>query len=487
MALCYFWVGALDLETCKMYFNKPHSIRIADDIIFKISCWFIILFPVLLRLPIGMGYRYTIVVRTIALLPLLTVILIQFLYIKWRKITSPVKNKDYLLSLSFFLVWGVAIFRTAYGATQSDAILFLFDLFTFIVVACLVIFAIWLAPDNKVYIVRRSIILTFEIYIALNFFLYLFQEKPSNQIYLAEYPAQMLSAIGISINRAYFLLTDGINYSGLLAGAVLVASVLALPDQKKSTGRVTSGFAILISLAVILLADSRGALAFSILAVVLLLFFDRSPRLVIWIAIIISISPIIITAFGSSLHFDLPIFLKRPTSTWITTPIPDYNDKMCELLLAQSSGLLSNRPIIWKIVLGEMSKPKITHLFGYGYRGHVVSKLSDGYSCLFKSYTLSKIAPAHNLWLQGWLDIGYLGVALMLGLAYSLALKLSKLFKNSRDYAFRSMHGVVIYIILIGSLEASLSPDFNELFIYFCLISIMSIFDYRVSTNQLVD
>jgi O-antigen ligase len=228
------------------------------------------------------------------------------------------------------------------------------------------------------------------------------------------------------------------------------------------------------------MTDSRGALLFLILTLLLVLLFGRFPKILILIVLAISILPVLATVFVPNLQSVRLDFLQRPDSNWVPAiKEKTYGNELCEELLAKSSGFLSNRPVIWKIVVKEASEPQIVHVIGYGHRGQVVSKLSERYSCLFKSYAFSNLASAHNLWLQTWIDIGYIGTLITIFFLYSLACRFSDLFITSHAYAFRSMYSVVVYIILIGSLEATISPDFNLLFILICAISVISIFEIR--------
>jgi len=129
------------------------------------------------------------------------------------------------------------------------------------------------------------------------------------------------------------------------------------------------------------------------------------------------------------------------------------SEQSCQTLISSSSGALTNRTIIWKFVVNDLEKFKIIHLVGYGFRGQIYS-------------------PSHNFWLQLILDIGYFGVIITIVLLVYLILKLTRLFVIERDYGYFAFLNILIYLISVGSLESSISPDWHSTFILLIFIAV---------------
>jgi O-antigen ligase len=461
-------------------------IRFADDFAFKLSCWGIVLFPVFLRLPIGLGLRYDLPIRLAMLLPILGVILVQLAYIKTHGLQAdPGLKKQFSIAL-FMLLWIVAMVRTIFNLDPLSAIFISHDLLVLIVVVMLVFFAFCLSSSSSIFLLRRCVVFALGLYISLNLVFYWFGMQSTYGTYLADYPAQMLSVLGISQNRVLFPMTDGINYYGLLSGSVFVCFFFMLWDKEQGPAWLKAACVLVffLSLLSILMTDSRGALLFSFLTILFVWVLGRQPRMLTILAIVVSLVPLAFASWIPAHQLDVFDALNRPASNWTVEPSMETGKSSCEARLQESSGFLSNRPVIWEVALNELRSPGFVHIGGYGYRSHVVSGLSEDYSCLFKSYARSQLAPTHNLWLQLLLDLGYVGLIVTLVFLYQLISRLSRLFIESEDSVFRSMVAMVVYLILIGSLEASLSPDFNMLFIFICLISVCSMFMSGASPDQ---
>lgn len=464
--------------------KKAHWTQLVDNFALTGSYWCILLFPVILRLPIGLGFRYNIVVRAATLLPLLITIFFQLLYIKQHELHLEISYKNQSHVTLFFLLWLAAIIRTMLGVNLGVGIFIALDLVILVLVISLVFFGFGIIPGNRAFILRRCVVAAFGLYITLNLILYGLGVESGDQIYLAKYPSQILTMLGFPGYRVLFPMTKGINYYGLFAGSVLVSFMILLRDKRWIWMRVAGLLIVLLALVSILLTDSRGALLFSLMTVLLFSVFRGFPRALVYCVVIASILPPILTPLISSMKLDAFDFLARQDSQWEPASQFTADNDDCETRLTQVSGILSNRPVIWGIVLRELAQPKFIHIIGYGYRGHYISGISSQYSCLFKSYALSDLASTHNLWLQLVVDLGYVGTIVSLWFIDGLVAKLSRLFIQSRDYVFMAMQGVLVYVILIGSLEASLSPDFNMLFIFICLISIISVFDIQAEPDK---
>jgi O-antigen ligase len=172
-------------------------------------------------------------------------------------------------------------------------------------------------------------------------------------------------------------------------------------------------------------------------------------------------------------------WFNRPNTAGLDGLGEQVENEACNELLEQSGGFLSNRPVIWQFGLDEFRQFKPVHLVGYGFRGQLVSGLSSQYSCLFKSYLRPQYASLHNIWLQILIDTGYLGLAITFSLAALLAYSLAKLFLLTGSRVFQGMLTLCLFIIMAGTMEASLSPDYYVLFPVFYILAVPLLFSER--------
>jgi len=68
-------------------------------------------------------------------------------------------------------------------------------------------------------------------------------------------------------------------------------------------------------------------------------------------------------------------------------------------------------------------------------------------------------------------DVGYIGAAVMVGLAIFLVRRLSPQKSARREPVSAGMLSAIQYILLAGALEATLSPDFGATFVLFVVIA----------------
>ncbi len=414
-----------------------------------------------------MGYRYHVIARASVLLPLLIMMLVQLLYIKRRGISISGAFPERSLIGLYFLIWAVAYTRTAQTYSFPASALLVLDFLSMMTISGVVFLAFCLAPDEKAFILRSAVVLSFGLYLLSNLILYGLEIQPHDQIFLAKYPRQMLAILGFPGDRVLFPMANGLNDYGSLAAVAITGSFFLLFNKDMTVARIAGVCTLFVSLISILLTDSRGALLASILIITMMLVLGQFPRLLLASAILISFFPVIITLISPSWRFDWLHTLSRQPSGLVdeNAAAIAYGDE-CERLLNESSGILTNRPVIWNIALREFLQPEFSHLYGYGYRGQVASGLSSQYSCLFTSYATSKQASTHNMWLQLLVETGYTGLFVVLGILSILNTKLSQAFADTSDYAFKAMQAIIICMVLIGSLEASFSPDFQELFVF---------------------
>ncbi len=440
--------------------------QFTEDSILRLNYWLIVLSITLLRLPIALGYRTDLNYLYLGIIPYLWAVLVNVAYLKRHNSIIPV-NKSYLLLVSLFLfVWSVAFLRTAFRDYSYDTFFALGQLLTLVILGTFLFLAFRIgAFQSRLSELKKAIVLSLGFYVMCNIIFYFVGITPPNTIYLTEFPAQILSMIGIKTYRVLFPMATGINYYGSLVGVALLGLVLILKFAATRFEKLVIILMILSSAISLLLVDSRGAIAFT--CILLLIAFLRWRYFLIarWLPFLLSAIVVVVFSFIPGFLEDPMSRLNRPELDSKTESSTTIRDE-CDLFNKNASGVLSNRPIIWKAGFDELSDFKPIHLIGYGLRGQIASGVSRNYVCLFTSIVKSEYASLHNIWLQTIIDIGYLGLLITITLFVSLLVwvcqRLATRF-NGYDYAMLCM---LLLTISVGTLEASIQPDFQELFIF---------------------
>lgn len=439
-------------------------------IVSVINFVFLLIVMLLIRFPVALGFRYNWMLRSIALPLIVAIIILNVLYIKKYKIVFSFHKWMLLFFALFLAFWIQAFIRTILKETGFPL---LYDLLilTYIVVLCFYFFTIFVIfrnmEDRSVLV--KMVLYGYSIYILANLVLHVLGVQPENTLYLAEYPTQMLSHLGFPSNRILFPMADGINNFGLLTGAVMVGLMNILRKKLGAWEKIFIFLLILVCFSVILLTDSRGGLLFSILAIAITFIPRKGLAVLKWIPFLGSTMPLLFSVFAPAFLAKYFGFLNRSSIGWdsrATSP----TELACVESMKSSGNLLSNRTVIWSKVVGGLSNFQPIHLIGYGFRGQITSGISAQYACLFASHIDSLMATSHNIWLQLILDIGYLGLLITLIFLILTMIRLQHFLEGEHQEYFGLM-GIVIYIIMIGSLEASVSPDFFEIFVLLIFIA----------------
>jgi hypothetical protein len=465
-------------------FSKINSLP-DHDFIYQINKVIIILSIFLIRLPIALGYRYNIVYRGLGIIPVVATVIFNILFIHRNHTELRVDKKGFVVFSLFIIIWIESILRSAFHEISFDTFYFIQNLIDILMLIVFVITALWANPDPvRQFQLKKGLLFAFGLYISMNVVFYFIGIDAHDSIYLTSYPSQMLGFLHIKASRVLFPMADGINGFGLLTGAVLVGHFRLLNTNVWKKEKIISFCLVVICVFVILLTDSRGALVFSIISILIMYFHQKFYKLIRWSPIIFPFISLFVVFLASKFTVNIPSWLVRPNSSWSNSQIT-YSNQLCQELLHQTNGIFSNRPVIWSVVLSELMDIKPIHLVGYGFRGQVMSNISANYSCLFSSYTDSLLASAHNIWLQFVLDVGYLGLIMTMGLLYYLLLHLPGLISISKGYFYLAIEGILLYILFIGTIEAPLSPDFFCIFImviFICLATLIR--DSDQTTNK---
>jgi len=207
--------------------------------------------------------------------------------------------------------------------------------------------------------------------------------------------AQLLGLLGIHTSRVNNLpLSPGSNGTGEAAAlAFVICAVLAYRGRGRL--RLISLAGILVSIPTILLVDSRGPLAYALLALIILIFLPRvARRAVAIVPMLLPIAPAII------------LFIVGQLGSLSST----LNRNQGEGSFVTATG----RSKIWSIVAEFLSHPHAEDLIGYGAYGQIKSGVAAQYVYLFRYVEDPEFTSVHSIALQTILDMGYIGLALFL-------------------------------------------------------------------------
>jgi hypothetical protein len=429
----------------------------------------------LIRFPIALGYRYNFFFRGIGLSPILFALFLNIIYILKNDIKIQIDKKLLLLFSLFLLVWIQAIIRTAFISTIIDALFIIGNLLAIFTLGLFIFVSYYAHQDlDQQMLLRKGVIYACGLYVTLNLVFYFIGIDSHDQLFLTKFPSQMLNLLGVKTYRVLFPMTDGLNNFGSLAGVTLIGHFQLLKSHSTKVEKVLICIVLIACLSAILMTDSRGALLFSIGSIILVSIPKNLFNFLRWSPFIISILPLLLIAYAPGILSNTTSWTNRPSSGWTGNQAAISNGA-CQEAVEKSAGVLTNRPIIWESINNELKDIKMIQLIGYGYRGQVVSSVSDSYSCLFASYSNPKNASAHNIWLQTILDIGYIGLIICLALLLYLILKLTKLNYMTGHHIYFALLNILLYIILIGSLESPLSPDYFGIYSLVIIITISAI------------
>jgi O-antigen ligase len=329
--------------------------------------------------------------------------------------------------------------------------------------------ALVISPADMSERINRSAVYAAGVFVFVNLVLYLLGIRSPDELFLAKYPAQMLSLLGILTYRVVFPMASGFNSFGNLAGAALASLPFILRDRTTRTPeRIMVCVLLVSSLVSLLLTDSRGPLFFSAVTLGLMILPKQLFSVLRWVLIGATILLPFLLINPPPFLVEKMSFLSRPASEWQEQAIETTED--CSPLASESSGFLTNRTAIWKATVADLSFTNPYSYIGYGFRGQLISGVSKKYSCLFTSYENQIFISSHQMWLQTIMDIGIIGLAITLIAFVFLILELDRDQTYPVKGANSAYSAYLLYIVAIGTLESSLYPDAFELFIIVFLL-----------------
>jgi len=267
----------------------------------------------------------------------------------------------------------------------------------------------------------------------------------------------ILGLIGVHGERLTFPMMRGPNSGGSIAGAAMAAAFLTsfafLRRQSTIAAIALSGG--LLSLAGVLLTDSRGGFLVA-LAVIGLVIALPSAMLGIlqWLFVI---PPLI------------PLF------NWLAEDLTQGPGLSRLLGPLDRGGSFMARIATWRAALMELAHPRWIHLIGYGYKGDVASDVAQAAGAAV-SPTRDIILGPHNVVLQYILDNGYIGAALFLFVLFLTIRRLARMAEADPRSGARPALGVMVYLALLGTIERVPTVYSPELFTVFLFIVIFTLF-----------
>lgn len=322
--------------------------------------------------------------------------------------------------------------------------------------------------NDPVFLVKVVYVNIF-IYVAVNLALYFVGIRKSwADQFIVDYDsgrAVMLGAIGYSVERAYFMLSNGINSYGGVSGVLLGLSIILFRRTKWAF------FSFVAAAITCLLIDSRSAILFCILAVLISWFVAGRGywRLGLFIAILLPLFPLIsgVVYYLVGLVFGGTDALVRSDS---------------------DGGSLGGRSLIWMSAIKVFQEFSLYQVLGYGNAGQVTSGVSSaiGATQEFSNYVNVESHSVHNFYLQALLNYGYLGFLLVVFLLFSV-------FSGIRRYAgsgecdrtfLWALLFVFYFIMFINNTEVSIIYPGQLFFPFLLFVFVMSGYRYRRSIGR---
>jgi hypothetical protein len=407
-------------------------------------------------------------------------------------------DEDYSNRIKLFSFCYVFIFSTAVLRVSFNEVLSTIDLKIWIFIQQLIFFLniyliFALSKDRKDYIkINICFICSIPVYVATNVIMVLIglQKQPEaiQSIYGGvnlEYGVGnsfLLSLLGIDFKKIIFPLADGINSFGVAAGASIVASLIIFrliiinnQNNNKAIRKLSllNIASLLSGFSAILISDNRSAFL-ALLFIISFVYTRINKTLKILLFTVVLTSFLVMPLISTS--YDLG-FLSR-----------------------SGSNILSERDVIWGAAIARLASFSPMDLIGFGMYGQVASGLSNSYSFLFSTRSVSNAATLHNFLLQTIFDIGYLGLFVILAIVFTIIKKkityLNYNYSTSRfkNYTIIEQNSIainqakillLIYFLLIGVTESLPSFYYISISLIFHTFLISELFSSEDENNIL--
>lgn len=351
------------------------------------------------------------------------------------------------LLLGFVCLVSIAILRTNLPDQTTLAVAYKFlTLFVFYFNTIYILTA--LISDESYRRILKLILFPFFVFGCLNIFFYIV--GIGNEV--SEIPSVLAQLMGLPINRTKMFLVSGINSYGVVNGFSLAVALLCF--YFKVFKPKTSIIYIVVFFIIAVLTDSRGAIIFALISIILSVLMNNRRRF-----ISLKLLPIVLIFAPILLVLLLP---QIASSSFFTNVSRDGND------IASGNA----RFIIWGLVGNDFVNGTTLTFFGLGEGGIYRSDSLISLTILFEGLEDSAgkvLLHPHNSLIAMILDYGILTLLSFISL---LVVGIKGLIKNwNVNYKLYTISSaMLIYLILIGSTESFIGFYYQNVIIVYLFV-----------------
>ena len=293
-----------------------------------------------------------------------------------------------------------------------------------------------------------------QVYVAVNVITFFLGVSSQLSSYADTGSSRILSSLGLDIDRTLFPVALGVNGFGIIAGLSSAISIAYLLHSRNFSNFIL----LLSSFTALLLSGSRGALLFTILSVFAYFIFLQLKRA---------------TLLKKFLAFAL--VASYPLLTFLIYALSEVDFLFVGEMFDLGDNPLSNRHYVWESALESIGTfPVYNFLFGWGYLGQAASGVYQGYEQYFNHYPgiATEKVSVHSSAIQLLIDIGLLGVLLVLVLYYGLVrLALHSLANEDTASGRIFIFIFIFYSVTAGAFDLTINFS-NLVFLYIFFVTI---------------
>lgn len=305
------------------------------------------------------------------------------------------------LTVMFVAVIFLACLRAFFGAEIYAKARIIYTLLLWITVplffVALRIRGFSLELGNKIFLASAGLFLLANLLLYFLGFISQFQGVGSEHAFLS-------GMFGFDTVRMALPLSYDTGSGGALAGLSFLGAITGIIYLNKMVQKIACFGLLLLSLWAIFLTDSRGALFFGMVAILVVIFIPSlTLRSIKWLVFLLPILPVLVVAASDY----MPALL--------TSDVTEIS--------RDGSSLVTSRDFIWHAVLNKLATFDPIQVFGYGLFGQLPSGVSLEYIELFierADFSEAALMPTHNNILQLVMDVGYFGMLVYLLIFYNL-------------------------------------------------------------------
>ncbi len=271
----------------------------------------------------------------------------------------------------------------------------------------------------------------------------------TREVIVARDTSLLMSSIGISnFNRVNFYLVGGVNSYGTLNGVCLVLTVLSAVFKIHARNICYSFLSVFTAVA--FFTDSRAALIFAIVSIILGIFYIGKNNF-LWL----NLAPYL-TFFAPFIMF-------------LIFPLLAEFDVLSSLSRGDNDLATGNsRFLIWAIIFDDLVNKGGTTLFGYGDGGLYLTSSFRLIADLFADYE-DIVINSQNSVITVLVDFGLIAFIIFFTMLFKQIAIIKNFFKfNSKFFIVAS--SLIFYILLIGVTEALIGLYYQNAFVMFIYV-----------------